>query len=610
MIWALDTETSALHPDDGGRAVVLAWAWRTPEGKLRSRAVPTPHATNPEWPRLGVDEWRKIVQGLANRESQLVFHNAKFDLLHLDYILRGQVQPRGERLRPIHEALVENTVWDTMLAQKVISGENSAALKTTAARLWGEAETAEADELEEYFIQKRQKTKPLYAEAPWDLVKRYARKDVKLTLRLFEWQQEYLAGCARPSTRALVARELAFMKVVLAMEQRGVAFDADRARESSELLQPAIQRVASQLPYRPTLPAAKTYYFGSPGEGGLGLQPKSLTKKGAPALSERDVGAMAQEGVPYAAELHRYQALMAMNTKWFVPWPRMMGEDGRVRASFNLTNVRSHRLSVQRFQVQAIPHIRHFVDLELPEGVALPRELFRAKPGYRLWEIDLSQGEVRIATAITGCRAMNEAIQSTDVHGETCKRMFGVTEEAPNWKSRRDMAKRLTFGTIYGAGPQKLADTAYLDTGVRIPVSEMKRMVDDYKRVFPEFFIYARQAERSCERLGYVTLVSGKRRYFNFGAPLWEKAYRAFNAVIQGDLAETMRDVMIKVEREIGGVLLLQIHDSLVVELPRRSPDGTDTEHAQFIRDIMVNTYHRQYGVVFDAEAGLWEDKK
>lgn len=610
MIWALDTETSALHPDDGGRAVVLAWAWRTQEGKLRSRAVPTPHATNPDWPRCDVDEWREIIRRFANRESQLVFHNAKFDLLHLDWTLRGQLQPRGERLRPIHEALVENTIWDTMLTQKVIAGEDSAALKATAARLFGTSATAEAEELEQYFIQKRQKTKPQYADLPWEMIKRYARQDVKLTLRLFEWQQEYLAGCGDPPLRRLVARELEFCKVVLAMEQRGVAFDAETARANVELLQPEIQHVASQLPYRPTLPAAKAYYFLPPEQGGLGLQPKSLTKKGAPALSERDVAGMALEGVPYAAQLHRYQALMAMNTKWFIPWPRMMGEDGRVRPTFNLTNVRSHRLSVQRFQVQAIPHIRHFRDLELPPDLVLPRDLFRARPRHRLWEVDLSQGEVRIATAITGCRAMNEIIQTQDVHGETCKRIFGIDETDPLWKSQRDMAKRLTFGTIYGAGAQKLADTAYLDTGIRISVAEMKRLVDYYKEVFPEFFLYARRATRDLERRGYVTLSSGKRRYFNFGAPLWEKPHTAFNAVIQGGLAETMRDVMIRVEREMGGVLLLQIHDSLVLELPKRSPDGTDAEHADFIRQLMIWTYEKQYGVRFDAEAAPWESKK
>ncbi len=555
-----------------------------------------------------MEEWRGTIRTLAR--SQLVWHNSKFDLLHLDYATRGIVGSRPGTLYPIHEDLVRNTVWDTMLTQKVISGENSAALKNTARRLWGEKAAAEADELDEWFVAHRQKQKPRYAELPWELIAQYARKDVKLTYRLMEWQQEYLDVQGTPDLRRLVHRELQFAKVVLAMEQRGIRFDTEASVAGATWLENERARVASTLPFKPTLPAAKAYFFGDPDLGGLGLEPRTTTPKGAPALPERDVTSLALEKVPNAETFRRHQALLAMSTKWYTPWPRMVGEDGRLRASFNLTNVRSHRLSVQRVQVQAIPHIRHFRDLDLPEELPLPRELFLARPKHRLWEIDVSQGEVRIATAITGCRAMRRIIETTDVHGETCKEIFGIDESDPHWKSQRDMAKRLTFGTIYGAGARKLAATAFLDTGIRISEAAMKALVDRYKARFPEFFHYAKAAERSCERLGYVTLVSGKRRYFNFGEPLWEQPYRAFNAVIQGDLAETMRDVMLKVEREMPGVLLLQIHDSIVLEIPRRTPDGTDAEHAAFIRDVMVETYQEQYGVPFAADAELWERKQ
>jgi DNA polymerase-1 len=451
---------------------------------------------------------------------------------------------------------------------------------------------------------------PRYADVPWDMVSKYARQDVKLTYRLFEWQYDWLEIEGGPTERRLVSRELEFAKVVLAMEQRGIGFDPESAHAAATWLEEQQNAIASALPFRTTLPAAKAYFFGDL-PGALHLEPLSYTKKGAPALPERDVADLAAREVPHAKIFHRHQALKAMVTKWYGPWPRLQGEDGRLRPSFNLTNVRSHRLSVQRVQVQAIPHIRHFLDLDLDPGLALPRELFRARPKHRLWEVDLAQGEVRIATAITGCRGMREiiSIPNSDVHGETCKRIFGSSPTDPDWKSRRDMAKRLTFGTVYGAGVRKLVDTAYLDTGIRVPESEMRAMVDYYKKEFPEFFQFAREAGRACEQNGYVTLISGKRRYFNFGEPLWEKPHTAFNACIQGGLAETMRDVMILVEKEMPGMLLLQIHDSLVLEIPKRSPDGTDEEHARFARDCMIDVYQKQYGVRFEAEAAPWEDK-
>lgn len=622
MIYALDTETSGLHPDDGAQVLVLAWAWRDVDQRLQARAIPSPFAANPDWPSCDIEEWRQVASVMGAPQQHLIFHNSKFDLLHMERALRGDIQSHQGKLRPVYRAWEENTFWDTMLAQKIIDGENSAALKTTAARLWPNSRaTRAADELEEWFVQHRQKTRPRYGEVPWDLVARYARQDVRLTYRLWEWQVRILEEEFGASTRGLIRRELEFVKVLLRMEQRGIGFDVATCVESREWLEGELRNVASHLPFRTTLPAAKAFFFGHGTtewvRNGrvrrirhLGLRPLSLTKSGAPALSERDVSALAKAGHPYAATFHRHEALKSMIAKWYAPWPKLVGLDGRLRPAFNPTRVRSHRLSVERVQVQAIPHIRHFRDMGLPDDVALPRQLFIPRPRHRLWEVDLSQGEVRIATAVTGCKAMRRIIESADVHGETCKEIFGIDESSPVWSSQRDMAKRLTFGTIYGAGAKKLAETAYLDTGIEIPVAMMQRLVDRYKETFPEFFVYAREQERFCQHNGFIVLVSGKRRYFRFGAPLWEKAHTAFNGVIQGGLAETMRDVMITVEKALPGCLLLQIHDSLVLEIPKNpAPGATDADWAETCRQIMINTYTQQYGVPFDAKAARWEDK-
>jgi DNA polymerase-1 len=203
------------------------------------------------------------------------------------------------------------------------------------------------------------------------------------------------------------------------------------------------------------------------------------------------------------------------------------------------------------------------------------------------------------------------SLPGSDVHGETCKLIFGIDEQAPDWKSKRDIAKRITFGTIYGAGARKLAETARLETGIDISEKLMRRMIDSYKDAFPEFFRFMADAERECRKRGFVTLISGKRRYFSFGPPMYEDPRTAFNATIQGGLAETMRDVMIAVEKALPGTLLLQIHDSLVLEIPHRTPAGaTDADWATTAREIMINTYEKQYGVPFQAEAARWEDKQ
>jgi hypothetical protein len=59
-------------------------------------------------------------------------------------------------------------------------------------------------------------------------------------------------------------------------------------------------------------------------------------------------------------------------------------------------------------------------------------------------------------------------------------------------------------------------------------------------------------------------LISGRRRYFEKG----ENTHKAFNAVIQGNVAEFMKDEMLWIDKMYPGTLLLQIHDSVVLELP------------------------------------------
>jgi DNA polymerase I len=547
---------------------------------------------------------------LAAPHRQLLWHNAKHDLRQFDYAARGLLRPHpcpadGEpRYRHLTDQLLDNTVWDTMIAQKVMEGSTSAGLKPTAERLWGPESVRSEQAIEDWFKKNRMMTKPdRFARLPWELVEPYARQDVRLTYRLFEHQQAALEEDSDLRTERLIEREMAFMRVLYRMEQRGIGFDSESSKEAETALRAEMAELARRLPFRPTLPAAKKYYYEE-----LKYAPRNLTKKGAPSLAERDLETLAEAEAPFADVLLRHEALKSAVGKWYGAWPRLVGEDGRLRPIFSQTSVRSMRLSATRVQLHAIPHERHFKALGLDRlGVVQPRELFQAKPRHELWEVDLSQGEVRIAAAVAQCKAMREIVStSSDVHGDTAKRVFKIDETAPDWKSKRDIAKRITFGTIYGAGARTLAETIFKETGIRIPESDMFAMVDMYKATFPEFYRFAREQQLLLEERGYVTLISGKRRYFNFGNPLWENPKDAFNAVIQGGLAEVMRDAMIRVEQELPGTLLLQVHDSLLAEFPKKTAE----RQAEEIRQILIYEYEKAFKIPFNADAARWKDKK
>ncbi len=628
---ACDTETSAKHPDDGGRVVALSVAWRK-DGKLVSRAWASPFATRDDWPGLNTEQWCKLVQWLADPRRQLIFHSAKFDLLQLYWSTLGILSRNpapGDGDAPywhIHNDLVAHCHWDTLLAQKIMEGYAAAGLKPVAERLWGSGSVRQETAIEEYFARHRIKTKPdRYARLPWNMIEPYARQDARLTLRLFEWQQEQLYSSGNHRDLKLIERELAFMKIVLQMEIRGIGFDTQSSLECVPVLQRRMREIADLLPFRPTPPGAKKYFFGDISSGGQGLEPIDRTKTGQPSLTERELDALARERRPGAALYAVYEKYKSAIGKWYGGWPALAGQDPqgrpRLRPSFNLVRVRSARLSAERVQLHAIPHARHFEVGEwqdqLPRfsdgdtrfwPVTFPRDLFEAKPKHELWEVDLSQGEVRIAAALAHCKAMCAIVSQpgADVHGETARLIFQIDKSDPHFKARRDIAKRINFGMIYGAGARTLTEVVYKETGIQVTEEEMREILDSYRERFPEFYRYAYEQATLLEERGYVIIrPSGKKRYFQFGAPLWESPKDASNAMIQGGLAEAMRDAMIEVDREMPGCLLLQVHDSICLELPKKNAEGM----AERARQILINVYERSFRIAFDASAERWADK-
>src|SRR5207344_528718 len=103
---------------------------------------------------------------------------------------------------------------------------------------------------------------------------------------------------------------------------------------------------------------------------------------------------------------------------------------------------------------------------------------------------------------------------------------------------------------------------------------ELKARYDDE---FPEFARASYQAQCRADRglggPGYLTFkVTGRRRTFGYG----ERTHKAWNAVIQGTVAELMKLWMVEVNEQWPEWLLLQIHDSLVLEVPEDRTDEID----------------------------------
>jgi len=82
--------------------------------------------------------------------------------------------------------------------------------------------------------------------------------------------------------------------------------------------------------------------------------------------------------------------------------------------------------------------------------------------------------------------------------------LFGE-EEA---KTKRNIAKTVNFGLLYGMGQKKLADTLHIST------KEAKEIISRYFENFPSVKSYFNSVVEASKQNGYVQTLLKRRRYF------------------------------------------------------------------------------------------------
>lgn len=622
---ALDTETNGLYVDSGSRVAVVSFAFRDAWGQpIRSYAIPFdqgladlplgPKSLDDKttrrldrWPDGGAEsyapnlypaQWHTLMNWL--NKQRLVFQNAKFDLQQIRAGLRNHESTTGYDL-------ADAFCWDTMLGNHVLMPQYPTGLKPTSVRLGlteGD-EDAEQQALKPWLGPLTGKNAdPRFDLVPWDVIAPYAAQDAVLTLALYEYQHEtYFDGPdgadiehgGLPEATLWwqhIAREHDLTVCLYRMENRGIGFDAEEMEQDAFTLESFKEGVAQRLPFDPTPTKASKFFFGPKDEGGLGVLPfnDKMTKGGAhvaprPQMDDEVVQRLVKQQVPWSQDYALHEAAKSALSKWYDAWPAMVGADGRLRTNHRQAKVVSGRLSVERVQLQAIPQDYQFKDWA-PEGLRTPRRFLVPKPGHALWEVDASQCEMRVATAMSGCTPMLDGfLAGDDAHDITTKRMFpDIDPTGDDWTEYRQVGKRCGLGMLYGAGVMTIREQIAKFTGRTYPVKQVSEWVSLYRQTFPQFARASDAAAHAAEDKGFVRLVNGRERWFS----AYEPAHKAFNQVIQGSVAEVMKDVMVDVEHAYPGIVLLQIHDSLVLEV---ADDNEGESIVRVVQDLMVGHF-------------------
>jgi DNA polymerase I-like protein with 3'-5' exonuclease and polymerase domains len=282
-----------------------------------------------------------------------------------------------------------------------------------------------------------------------------------------------------------------------------------------------------------------------------------------------------------------------------------------LRTNFNQASTDTGRLSSSSPNLQNQPS-------RGDEGAVI-RNLFVARPGFNLFVADYSMMELRMAANFSKDPVMCIAFrEGRDLHSLTCAGQQNTTYDDVVARiaagdhamvTARKIAKNSNFGLLYGMGGRKFQRFLLVETGVKVSLDEAYALIDDFNRTYSTLAQWKREMERWVLTHEYMPTVRGRKRRFPDIADYidWQKAgavRQAINARVQGSCADIINEVIPNIQatfRDLGGSLLLQVHDELVGEVPAENAERA----GRLLAKMMVERINPDLTVPLVAEVGI-----
>ncbi len=359
--------------------------------------------------------------------------------------------------------------------------------------------------------------------------------------------------------------ELPLCRVLSDMEQAGFLVDREALHDFGESLNGDIDALQQSIWQH----AGHAFNINSPKQLGEVLFEELMLPSGKKTKTGWSTNIDVMEKLrgkhPIVDEVLEYRTLTKLKSTYADGLLKVIGEDGRIRSSFQMTVTATGRLSSTEPNLQNIP-VRKKLGAEI-------RKMFVAAPGMVLVDADYSQIELRLLAHISGDAAMREAFLSgEDFHSVTASKVFGVplVEVTPTLRSR---AKAVNFGIVYGISAFSLAQ----DIGVY--PNEAKAYMDAYLDKYHGVRDYMERIKEQAKKDGYVETIFRRRRWLpelksaNFNVRAFGERV-ALNMPVQGAAADIIKLAMVNVHRRLAeeglrARLILQVHDELIVECPQ-----------------------------------------
>jgi DNA polymerase-1 len=427
------------------------------------------------------------------------------------------------------------------------------------------------------------------AEVEVETVAEYACEDADVTFRLRDALEPELVE--NEAEKLFWELEMPLTGVLTAMEERGIRLDTGLLEElavdlSADLEKAvgALRRLAGEeFNVNSTKALGSILFEKLRIQDAAGVKRPKRTKTGW--STDHRTLSESYGGVEIVRHLLAYRELAKLKSTYVDSLPNFVNErTGRIHCSFSQVAAATGRLASSDPNLQNIP-VRTERGRRLREAF-VPREADEHGE-WVLLAADYSQVELRIMAHLSGDPAMVEAFEhGRDIHASTAAMVFGVEPEEVD-RELRGRAKAINFGLLYGMGPARLAR----ETG--LTVVEAREFIERYFASFPTVREWIDSLLAAARETGWVETLMGRRRRIPELTSSSPRARSfaenaAINTPVQGSAADIIKRAMIDLETRLAdstlaGRMLLQVHDELLLEVPRSELEPT----VELVRECM-----------------------
>jgi DNA polymerase-1 len=528
---AFDTETTGLDPT---KDHLVGFSFSS-DGKT-GYYVPMMHSYLGVGDQVSIDTAKQAIKAIFER--RVIGHNIKFDLHFVTRFL-------GVECLNIHA--------DTMVLAWLTDSARSLSIDNLSQNLLHH---------EMIHFKDTVKKGENFASVAIEDACKYAGEDAYITYRLYEvLREQLLLKGGQEALDEAFNVEFPFTLTLLGMEKEGIAVDTSVLETFKKEVAHEIATLSEQIHNA----CGTVFNLNSPKQLGvvlfetLGLPHGKKTKTGY-STDEQVLEGLKNEHpmIPMLLQYREYHKLYSTYIEPLIALAQN-DSDSRIYTSFVQTGTATGRLSSKNPNLQNIP-------VKTALGMRI-REAFVAPAGKKLIGIDYSQIELRLLAHFSNDSVLVNAFnEGHDIHMQTAMALFGQEEAA----SKRNIAKTVNFGLLYGMGQKKLSDTLGITT------KEAKEIIERYFETFPSVKGYFSGIVEQAKEMGYVETLLHRRRYFDFASatPMLKAAYEreSVNTVFQGSASDLIKlsmnaiDTMIRTEN-LRAKMLLQIHDELIFEV-------------------------------------------